>query len=128
MLLSVNVVGAHLAEHAADAGRAAALQRRMADVNEGWDGCCEEAALWQTKLQTALLEVSESKTSLLLNAPKHILIFLKMWLFLHDKVRSAIINAGDIEWVGLKTRILLVPIVLAKFVSVSGSQSSQWFK
>ena len=57
VLLSVNVVGAHLAEHAADAGRAAALQRRMADVNEGWDGCCEEAALWQTKLQTALLEV-----------------------------------------------------------------------
>ena len=59
VLLSVNVVGAHLAEHAADAGRGAALQRRMADVNEGWDGCCEEAALWQTKLQTALLEVSE---------------------------------------------------------------------
>ena len=61
VLLSVNVVGAHLAEHAADAGRAAALQRRMADVNEGWDGCCEEAALWQTKLQTALLEVGEEE-------------------------------------------------------------------
>ena len=59
VLLGVNVVGAHLAEHAADAGRGAALQRRMADVNEGWDGCCEEAALWQTKLQTALLEVSQ---------------------------------------------------------------------
>ena len=60
VLLSVNVVGAHLAEHTADAARGAALRRRLADVSEGWDGCCEEAATWQTKLQTALLEVSES--------------------------------------------------------------------
>ena len=64
VLLSVNVVGAHLAEHTADAARGAALRRRLADVSEGWDGCCEEAATWQTKLQTALLEVSESAQSM----------------------------------------------------------------
>jgi nesprin-1 len=57
LLLSINVVGAHLAEHASDEAKAAALQKRLADVNEAWDVVCEEAAHWQTKLQTALLEV-----------------------------------------------------------------------
>ena len=57
LLLSINVVGAHLAESSSDEARSAALQRRLAEVNEAWDAVCEEAAHWQTKLQTALLEV-----------------------------------------------------------------------
>ena len=58
--MSINVVGSHLAEHAGNPDRAEAMEARLAAVNGQWDGVCEQATLWQTRLQTALLEVSTS--------------------------------------------------------------------
>ena len=55
--MSINVVGSHLAEHAASPSRAEAMESRLAAVNGQWDAVCEQATLWQTRLQTALLEV-----------------------------------------------------------------------
>ena len=56
--MSINVVGSHLAEHAASPSRAEAMESRLAAVNGQWDAVCEQATLWQTRLQTALLEVT----------------------------------------------------------------------
>ena len=55
--MSINVVGSHLAEHAANPARAEAMDARLVAVNAQWDNVCEQATLWQTRLQTALLEV-----------------------------------------------------------------------
>merc|ERR1712130_248167 len=57
--MSINVVGSHLAEHAASPSRAEAMESRLAAVNGQWDAVCEQATLWQTRLQTALLENGE---------------------------------------------------------------------
>merc|ERR1719382_1344012 len=35
------------------------MRTRLATVNEKWDQVCEQATLWQTRLQTALLENGE---------------------------------------------------------------------
>ena len=56
--MSINVVGSHLAEHASSPSRAEAMESRLASVNGQWDAVCEQATLWQTRLQTALLEVA----------------------------------------------------------------------
>jgi len=53
------VVGSHLAEHASSPSRAEAMESRLATVNGQWDAVCEQATLWQTRLQTALLENGE---------------------------------------------------------------------
>ena len=58
--MSINVVGSHLAEHAASPSRAEAMESRLAAVNGQWDAVCEQATLWQTRLQTALLEVLDT--------------------------------------------------------------------
>ena len=58
MAMSINVVGTHLAEHSPDQAKAEGMRQRLASVNEKWDNVCEQATLWQTRLQTALLEVS----------------------------------------------------------------------
>ena len=55
--MSINVVGSHLAEHSASPARAEAMDTRLVSVNGQWDSVCEQATLWQTRLQTALLEV-----------------------------------------------------------------------
>ena len=55
--MSINVVGCHLAEHTPTQSKAEAMRTRLATVNEKWDHVCEQATLWQTRLQTALLEV-----------------------------------------------------------------------
>merc|ERR1712107_758064 len=57
--MSINVVGSHLAEHASSPSRAEAMESRLASVNGQWDAVCEQATLWQTRLQTALLENGE---------------------------------------------------------------------
>jgi len=57
--MSINVVGSHLAEHAVNPVRAQAMEARLVAVNGQWDGVCEQATLWQTRLQTALLENGE---------------------------------------------------------------------
>ena len=48
--MSINVVGSHLAEHAASPSRAEAMESRLAAVNGQWDAVCEQATLWQTRL------------------------------------------------------------------------------
>merc|ERR1719361_1836476 len=57
--ISINVVGSHLAEHSASPARAEAMETRLVSVNGQWDSVCEQATLWQTRLQTALLENGE---------------------------------------------------------------------
>ncbi len=58
LMMSVNVIASHLSEHSRDRPRVEALQARLGAVNSEWDRACEDATDWQTKLQTALLEVS----------------------------------------------------------------------
>ena len=58
MAMSINVIGSHLAEHSPTPTKAEGMRQRLALVNEKWDNVCEQATLWQTRLQTALLEVS----------------------------------------------------------------------
>ena len=57
--MSIHVVGCHLAEHTPTQSKAEAMRTRLATVNEKWDHVCEQATLWQTRLQTALLEVNQ---------------------------------------------------------------------
>ena len=57
LMMSVNVIGSHLAEHSRDKRRVERLEGRLAAVNAQWDAACEEATRWQAMLQTALLEV-----------------------------------------------------------------------
>ena len=58
LMMSVNVIGSHMAEHSRDRRRVERLEGRLAAVNGAWDAACEEATAWQAQLQTALLEVS----------------------------------------------------------------------
>ena len=57
--MSINVVGSHLADHSPTQTKADGLRQRLAKVNDKWDSVCEQATLWQTRLQTALLEVKK---------------------------------------------------------------------
>ena len=57
--MSINVVGSHLADHSPNQSKADGMRERLAKVNEKWDGVCEQATLWQTRLQTSLLEVNQ---------------------------------------------------------------------
>jgi len=63
--MSINVVGCHLAEHSPTQTKAEAMRQRLATVNEKWDSVCEQATLWQTRLQTALLENGEFHQTIL---------------------------------------------------------------
>ena len=59
LMMSVNVISSHLGEHSRDRPRVEALKARMGAANAEWDRACEDAADWQAKLQTALLEVGD---------------------------------------------------------------------
>uniref|UniRef100_A0A1B6E5A8 KASH domain-containing protein n=2 Tax=Clastoptera arizonana TaxID=38151 RepID=A0A1B6E5A8_9HEMI len=59
LVVSLNIVGTHLAEHTEDESRASELRQRLAVINKRWDGVCNAAAHWQTLLQTALMENQE---------------------------------------------------------------------
>jgi len=61
LMMSVNVIAAHLAEHSRDRPRVERLQARLGAANGAWDRACEDAADWQARLQTALLEVRITK-------------------------------------------------------------------
>lgn len=63
--MSINVVGSHLAEHSPTESKAEGMRQRLADINQSWDGVCEQATLWQTRLQTALLENGEFHQTIL---------------------------------------------------------------
>lgn len=54
---SLNVIGQHLAEHSNDLERATQIKNRLSATNSRWDRVCFACTEWQTKLQTALMEV-----------------------------------------------------------------------
>lgn len=56
---SLNIVGVHLADHTDDEDRARDLRTRLASANNRWEAVCRAAGVWQTRLQSALMEVSE---------------------------------------------------------------------
>ncbi|KAL4710667.1 hypothetical protein ACJJTC_003303 [Scirpophaga incertulas] len=55
IVVSLNVVGRHVAAHASDAAAAAAVRARLAAANRRWDLACGRAAAWQRALQHALV-------------------------------------------------------------------------
>ena len=57
--MSINVVGSHLADHSPTKTKAEAMNNRLAGINDKWDNVCEQATLWQTRLQAALLQVRQ---------------------------------------------------------------------
>ncbi len=67
LMMSVNVISSHLGEHSRDRPRVEALKARMGAANAEWDRACEDAADWQAKLQTALLEVGDFNSFIVFN-------------------------------------------------------------
>ncbi|CAL4178286.1 unnamed protein product [Meganyctiphanes norvegica] len=59
VIMSLNIIGKHLAEHARDAHRGTAVRERLSSANHRWDQVCTAASSWQAKLQTALMANSE---------------------------------------------------------------------
>lgn len=57
LMVSLNIVGKHLMEHAQDEEQASQLQERMARVNEKWESISTQSLVWLTKLQSSLMEV-----------------------------------------------------------------------
>lgn len=55
IIVSLNIVGAHLADHTEDVDRATELRDRLACANVRWDKVCLLAKTWQNKLQAALM-------------------------------------------------------------------------
>lgn len=64
IIMSLNVVVNHVAEHALAADQRAAdrLRNRLANANKRWDAVCATAGKIQGKLQTALLQVNFSSS------------------------------------------------------------------
>ena len=63
LMMSINVIGSHLCEHSRDPDKVDKMKARLEAINKSWDETCEAATNWQTKLQTALLEVNERRLS-----------------------------------------------------------------
>lgn len=59
LVVSMNIVGTHLAEHTEDEARARELRNRLMAANKQWEQVCELATAWQAKLQTALMQNHE---------------------------------------------------------------------
>ena len=59
IVVSLNIVGAHLAEHSEETDRAKELQNRLANANARWEKVCQVAAKWQSALQAALMKNSQ---------------------------------------------------------------------
>lgn len=62
IVVSLNIVGSHLADHTEDSSKADQLRSRLATTNSRWDAVCRSAGAWQTQLQTALMEVEPMLT------------------------------------------------------------------
>ena len=58
LVVSLNIVGTHLAEHTEDVAKARELRSRLEKANTRWDKVCSQAAAWHNKLQVALMQVS----------------------------------------------------------------------
>lgn len=56
IVVSLNIVGAHLADHSEETDRSKELQNRLEDANARWERACEAAKRWQSALQSALME------------------------------------------------------------------------
>ena len=84
--MSINVIGSHLAEHSPTQTKAEGMRQRLALVNEKWDNVCEQATLWQTRLQTALLEVRTNSQSI---ASIHVLYDLLQPMSLSNQATAA---------------------------------------
>lgn len=54
-MVSLNVVGGHVAQHAAVAEDATRVRARLDNANARWDRACALAAAWQRRLQRALV-------------------------------------------------------------------------
>lgn len=59
VIVSLNIVGKHLMDHSQNEEQSVTLQERLVRVNEQWEMVCTQSMIWQTKLQTALMEVTE---------------------------------------------------------------------
>lgn len=57
IIVALNIVGDHLADHVEDVEQARTLRDRLKSVNSRWDNVCSMAAQWQKKLQEALIQV-----------------------------------------------------------------------
>ncbi|CAG4949527.1 unnamed protein product [Colias eurytheme] len=55
LVVSLNVVGSHVARHARDADAAERVRARLGAANRRWDAACSRAAAWQQRLQQALV-------------------------------------------------------------------------
>ncbi|CAH2077116.1 unnamed protein product, partial [Iphiclides podalirius] len=55
LVVSLNVVGAHVARHARSAAAGERARARLAAANARWDRACARAGHWQARLQHALL-------------------------------------------------------------------------
>ncbi|XP_076751946.1 muscle-specific protein 300 kDa-like isoform X2 [Xylocopa sonorina] len=55
ILASLNIVGAHLADHTENTCRANQLRDRLSVANASWDKVCSVAVRWQEQLQVALM-------------------------------------------------------------------------
>lgn len=55
IVTSLNIVGAHLADHTEDTERAKELRNRLTVANSRWEKICKAAMEWQEQLQHALM-------------------------------------------------------------------------
>ncbi|XP_071454287.1 muscle-specific protein 300 kDa-like [Hetaerina americana] len=59
IVVSLNIVGKHLADHTEDVAKANELRSRLESTNRRWESVCQAAGRWQTRLQTSLMENHE---------------------------------------------------------------------
>lgn len=59
VIMSLNIIGKHLAEHTRDERRATRVRDRLTAANQRWEAVCAAASVWQAKLQTALMGNAE---------------------------------------------------------------------
>lgn len=59
VIMSLNIIGKHLAEHTRDERRAKRVRERLSGANQRWEAVCAAASVWQAKLQTALMGNTE---------------------------------------------------------------------
>ncbi|MPC30271.1 Nesprin-1 [Portunus trituberculatus] len=59
VIMSLNIIGKHLADHTRDERRATRVRDRLAATNRRWEAVCAAASVWQAKLQTTLMGNSE---------------------------------------------------------------------